>query len=241
MFESLVHYNTIAGPNGERLATTFGFQGKPHCDFPQIFRPFDSLLNHKSRLVRNAQLFLGNLLTPAQISELQIILACHDVPELIEEDVSRIADTHGVPPSTAPDILDLLLLPEDVPRYRDFEVAQRYLENGLDRLPQNPLSLIARILDTLDGNYFAFATLSNYAVKVGGSYLDPNLQFLLEKLTEYVNSTRKKYCEKIYSIQERYEFSLLPTLEQLQSIEKDKLDAISSVITRAGYSVPKIV
>ena len=196
MLESLVHYNSIAGPNGERLATTFRFQGKPNSDFPQIFRPFDSLLNHQSRLVRNAQIFLGNVLSPEHIQELQKILACHDVPELIEEDVSRLAIVEGVPPETEIDIVDLLLLPEDVPRYRDFEVAQRYLENGLDQQPQNPLSLIARILDTLDGNYFAFATFSNYAVKVSGSYLDPNLQFLLEKSTEYVNSTRKKILQK---------------------------------------------
>ena len=242
--ERLTHYNNLVGPNGERLANTFRFQGKPNSDHPQIYRLYDSLLNHHSRLLRSTNILLSSFLPPEKILELQLILVSHDVPELVEEDISRLASlTSGddvVPAETDEDIATALLLPDDIPRYRDFEIAQRFLENRGGKLPDNPLSFIARVLDTIDGNCFAYATLEHYAAKVGGETPDPNLQLMADMSAKYITMTREKYHTRFQEIVSLYPINLMGMLVHLHTTEKRKLDKSIGMIQQNGYRAPHI-
>ena len=170
--DRLVHYSKLVGPHGDSLASLFRFQKKPNSDYPKIYLPFDSLLNHKSRLIRNTHRWLGEFLTREDIFEVQCTLACHDVPELVDGDVSRLAASDLQSESAINPLIELLLLPDDVTRYRDFLVAEDFLEHNGVSIPDSFYSLIARMMDTIDGNYFAFALLENYAIKVWGDDFD---------------------------------------------------------------------
>lgn len=234
--EKLIHYGQLEGSDGERLATLFRFQTKPNSDHPQIYRRHDSLLNHKSRLVRETWLWLSDIVTPEDILEIQHILVCHDVQELMDGDVSRFVEVEmGQIGGT-----DKLLLSEDLARYQDFIGAQKFLENGAVELPTSPHALIARVLDTIDGNYFAFAMLENYATKVGGETPDPNLQRALDRSYGYVNKIRLKYKDRIALTVGRYNLDLVTILNHLQEIEKEKLTKLSRSIEEQGYRLTEI-
>jgi len=235
--DRLIYYSGLVGPGGDRLTTLFRFQTKPNSDYPQIYRPHDSLLNHKSRLLREAKLWLSDIISPENILEIQHILVCHDVQELMDGDVSRFMEVgEGQTVGT-----NQLLLPEDIVRYKDFITAQNFLEKGIGVLPSTPHSIIARILDTIDGNYFAFALLANYATKVGGETPDPNLQTSLDRSYSYVNKVRAKYKNKITSVAREYGVDLPTILDHLQQIEWEMLDKFSRVIGKQGYRVTEII
>ncbi len=242
LLERLKHYNEVKGPHGERLATMYRFQNKPSSEYPQIYLPHDSLLNHKSRLIRNTHLLLKDILPPSEKEELQLILACHDVPELIEGDVSRLARaTIKKSAESSQKTIEELLLPEDIARYHDFEKAQQFLERGADLLPDNYLSLIARIMDTYDGNIFAYALLENYARKVGGETLDSSLQTVLDKSDVYVNKMRLRYRERIAQVGNHYNLDITPLLTRIQDEELAQLARFSSSLAQNGYRTTPLV
>lgn len=236
--DRLTYYNKLVGPRGDRLATLYRFQVKPNSDYPRIYLPFDSLLNHKSRLVRETKRWLGDLLPASIIEELQLILISHDVGELIHGDVSRLSASDDTEETTG---VEDLLLPDDYLRLGDFVTAQSFLENGGEKSPESPLSFIARILDTIDGNYFAFALLENYATKVGGETPDPNLQNVLDRSYIYVNKMRLKYRNKIVQTYCRYNIDLSSILVRLQQVEAEKLNQFSRVIQNQGYRITDLV
>ena len=235
--DKLVYYNQLKGTDSERLATLFRFQNKPNSDYPQIYPRHDSLLNHKSRLVRETKIWLSDVVSSEDILEIQLILVGHDVQELIDGDVSRLAgQDHEEEAKT-----DELLLPDDITRYENFVEAQNFLENGKDELPKSFPAIIARILDTIDGNYFAFALLENYATKVGGETPDPNLQNVLDRSYIYVNKMRLKYRDKIVQTYGRYNIDLSSILVRLQQVEAEKLNQFSRVIQNQGYRITDLV
>ena len=134
--DRLTYYNKLVGPRGDRLATLYRFQVKPNSDYPRIYLPFDSLLNHKSRLVRETKRWLGDLLPASIIEELQLILISHDVGELIHGDVSRLSASDDTEETTG---VEDLLLPDDYLRLGDFVTDQSFLENGGEKSPESPL------------------------------------------------------------------------------------------------------
>lgn len=235
--DRLIYYNGLVGLGGDRLATLFRFQTKPNSDYPQIYHPHDSLLNHKSRLLRETKLWLSDIISPEDILEIQHILVCHDVQELMDGDISRFTEVEIDQIGGT----DQLLLSEDAVRYKDFLSAQNFLEKGTAELPTSPHSLIARILDTIDGNYFAFALLANYATKVGGETLDPNLQTSLDRSYSYVNKVRAKYRKKIILVAGIYSLDLLGVLYHLQQIEKEALEKFTREIEKHGYRIAEVV
>lgn len=235
--ERLSYYNQLVGPHGERLATRFRFQSKPGSDYPRIYLPYDSLLNHESRLLRWTKLWLSDMLSPAQILEAQLILIGHDVLELRDDDVNRLS-TEVEEQRAEP---DQFLLPEDVDRYRDFVTAQYFLEKGSAVLPAFSLSLIARVLDTIDGDFFAFALLENYALKVGGEVVDPRLQETLDRSYVYVNKMRQRYRERLALTNGHYPLDLSTVLERLQAVESEKLLKFSQEIERQGYLITPLI
>ncbi len=237
VMERLIYYSRLVGPGGDRLATLFRFQTKPNSDYPQIYRPHDSLLNHKSRLLRETKLWLSDIISPEDMLEIQHILVCHDVQELMDGDISRFTEVEIDQIGGT----DQLLLPEDAIRYKDFLCAQSFLEKGTAEPPTSPHPLIARILDTIDGNYFAFVLLVNYATKVGGETLDPNLQTSLDRSYSYVNKVRAKYREKIISADGKYNIDLLRILNHLQQIEREMLEKFSRGIEGWGYRISTII
>ena len=228
--ERLIHYSKVEGPKGT-LATLFRFQNKPNSDYPQIYLPHDSLLNHTSRLVRETKLWLEDLLTRDELLETQHILVGHDVRELVDGDESRLSASGMERINRA----NQILLDDDVDRFESFVEGQNFLENGIEEFPRSPLSILARVLDTIDGNYFAFAMLENYAIKVGGRTPDHALQKLLDRSYAYVNKMRLKYRNKIAQTLNRYELDLVAIYEHLRRIEAEKLDRFSAVIERQGY------
>lgn len=237
--EKIKHYAWITGPDGERLATFFRFQNKPNSDFSNIYKPFDSLLNHHSRLVRNTKRWLEGVLTEEQIVDTQNILASHDVMELRDGDVSRLNTDE-----TAEEFavgLGELLLGEDIKPYTDFLRGQLFLEKGVSELPDSPLSLVARMMDTADGNFFAFCLLAEYAEKVGGEVLDDRLQVLLDKSYAYVNKMRIKYKERLKLVRGSYDLDLDLVLKRIQGKEEEVLNNLSTRISKAGYGVTKVV
>ncbi len=237
--EKIKYYNSVTGPSGERLATFFRFQNKPNSDFPNIYKPFDSLLNHHSRLVRNTRLWLEGILTEEQITETQNILTSHDVLELRDGDVSRL-NTDETAEEFA-DGLGELLLDEDIKPYIDFLKGQLFLEKGINELPDSSLSLVARMMDTADGNYFAFCLLAEYAEKVGGEVLDDRLQVLLDRSYAYVNKMRVKYKERLKLARGGYDLDLDLVLKKIQDKEEEVLKNLSARISKAGYEVTEVV
>lgn len=237
--ERLYHYNAKKY-NGNGLEQTFRFRGKPNSEFRQIYKEYDSLLNHHSRLIRNTKRFLDGVLPPEEIKEIQIILSSHDVPELVEGDVSRLIE--DAPVETKKNVIDLLLLADDAPRYRDFETAQHFLEQDHDQLPDNPLSFVARILDTVDGNCFACEILENYAIKIGPAK-SKELETALNRTQKYINKIREKYRDRIDSLKDKgyYQLDISPLLTHLQTIEMEKINKSLSIIKNAGYEIIEII
>ena len=236
--DRLTYYNKLVGPRGDRLAILYRFQVKPNSDYPRIYLPFDSLLNHKSRLVRETKRWLGDLLPASIIEELQLILISHDVGELIHGDVSRLSASDDTEETTG---VEDLLLPDDYLRLGDFVTAQSFLENGGEKSPESPLSFIARILDTIDGNYFAFALLENYAFKVGGEETDPALQLMLDRSYSYVNKIREKYRQRIAHIASSFDLDLVSILRHLQTTETELLRKFGKTLTAEGYRISEII
>ncbi len=235
--DRLVHYNRLVGPTGERLATFFRFQNRPSSDYPRVYLPYDSLLNHKSRLVRETKFWLGDLLSPENILEIQLILICHDVHELYDGDESRLAASgEGEIAQNCQN-----LLPDDIERFKSFLEGENFLENGREQLPQSPLAIIARALDTIDGNYFAFALLENYALIAGNELVDPILQRLLDRSYAYVNKMRVKYRNKIAQTPGQYELDLVAIYERLLQVEAEKISRFSESIRSLGYTTGEII
>lgn len=235
--EKLAYYNQIKGSDGNRLATFYRFQNKPSSDSPRIYLPYDSLLNHTSRLCRETKLWLGDILSGADILETQLILVGHDVDELIKGDVSRLAGE-----DKAEEVgTEQIRLPDDEIRFGNFVVAQNFLENGGTEIPGTPLAIIARVLDTIDGNYFAFALLENYAIRVGGENPDTKLQTLLDRSYAYVNKMRLKYRTKVATVADHYRIDLASILERLLQKESENISRFSAVIRDQGYRVSNLI
>lgn len=237
--EKIKYYNSVTGPNGERLATFFRFQNKPNSDFPNVYKPFDSLLNHHSRLVRNTRLWLEGVLLDEEITETQNILAPHDVMELRDGDVSRLNTDETTDEFV--DGLGELLLEEDIEPYMDFLKGQLFLEKGINEIPDSQLSLVARMMDTVDGNYYAFCLLAEYADKVGGEVLDDRLQMLLDRSYAYVNRIRTKYRERLKLTAGKYDLDLCVISKKIQDKEEEVLNQLAARIVKAGYKVTEVV
>lgn len=242
LYNRFISYKDRQGIDGKNMGTFYRFKGEPNSEFPHVYKDYDSLSHHTMRLLIATQMLLPHYLTPDQIRQTQYILITHDVPELDEGDVSRLAtQVNGSGLQKTPDhILERLLHADDIVRYRDFETAEHFLEKGSDELPQSPLSIIARMLDTLDGNCYAFAIQETHFSKLEKD-IHPRVQAVFERGFNYVNRTREKYRTKIAYTDGYYELNLRPILQHIHEVEKKKIEEISTRIRQYGYTHPEIV
>lgn len=248
--EKFEYYNSIVGTKGERLSSLYRFRNKPNSDYPQIYFPYESVLDHEVRLVTQTKQLLEGIIPQEDILEIQEILIAHDVKELFDGDISRL-DQESVESLTCDEDKENIFLPGDLERYRDFLRAQahleikhsdpKYYEVSEDELPHNYYPLVARLLDTIDGNYYAFALLANYAHKVGGESPDKNLQRMLDVSYMYVNRTRQQYLDRVILLNGVYDVDLYNLFLYLQDVESALIYNFSNEIRSQGYRTTSVL